>query len=162
MSVNALRRDDRGSVLALVPAGFLVLMLLAALAVDSSVSYLGQQQLHDTLATAATDSVTASLDSGSFYNSGAVALDPRVVDRTVCADLAAQASVGLHDVQVSVAILGDAVVLQGRATVDAVFGRAVPGWGVRGVRSSAQATLVNGPGPTTEPAAPAFAPLACG
>ena len=145
---------ERGSALALVPAGFLVLVLLASLAVDSAVAYLGQQQLHDALAAAANDAVTAGLDNASFYLHGSLVLDRAAVAQTVCASVAAQHDSGLHDITLSVAIEGDSVRVAGSAVVDAVFGRAIPGMARRSVSSSAAATLASGP-VVPGPAAPA-------
>jgi Flp pilus assembly protein TadG len=139
------RRADRGSVLVLVPAGFLVLIILAALAVDTAVYYLGQQQLHDALAAAANDSVAAGLNNGTFYGNGQVALDPAAVDDVACKSIAAQNLSGLHHLRVSVAVEGNSVRLVGEAVVDAVFGKALPGYGQRTVQASATAVLVNGP-----------------
>ena len=144
--------------LALVPAGFLVLILLGALAVDSAVAYSGQQQLHDALSAAANDAVGAGVDNGAFYASGRLALNAAAVTRTVCAAVASQQDRGLHGVRLAVAIDGDAVQVSGSAWVDAVFGRAVPGFGRRTVRSTAAATLaasaVTGPGPVFGPPVP--------
>ncbi|MGH9095498.1 MAG: hypothetical protein ACRDXE_10090, partial [Acidimicrobiales bacterium] len=67
---------DRGSALMLVPAGFLVLMLLGAMAVDSGATYLGQRQLADALAGAANDAAGAALSDRSFYVQGRIAVDP--------------------------------------------------------------------------------------
>lgn len=153
---------SRGSVLALVPAGFLVLILLAALAVDSAAAYMGQRQLHDALAAAANDAVSASVDNRSFYASGSIVLDTAVVERVVCASLAAQDVGQLHDMAVGISVSGDSVLVAGRATVDMVFGRAVPGWGRRRVSSTAVATLASAT--VSQPAGP-FAPpepVACG
>lgn len=155
-------REDRGSVLALVPAGFLVLMVLAALAVDSAVAYLGQRQLHDALAAAANDAVTAGLDDASFYRRGALALDPAVVAGTVCADVAAQHDSGLHAVTVRMSLAGDSVRLSGRAAVDAVFGRAVPGFGRRSVSAVASATVADGLAAPAVVSFPPSVPLQCG
>ena len=152
---------DGGSVLALVPAGFLVLVLLAALAVDSAVAYLGQQQLHDALSAAVNDAVSAGLDDPAFYRSGSLILDPATVDRTVCAAVAAQGDPGLHHLQLAVAITGSSVRVAGVATVDAVFGRAIPGFGRRSVSSSAQASLESGPAPGPVTQAGGLRPLQC-
>ncbi len=146
-------RSDRGSVLVLVPAGFLVLIILAALTVDSAVAYLGQQQLHDALSAAANDSVTAGLDNGSFYGSGKISLDPDTTGQAVCDALAAQNVSGLHDLRVWMAIDGDAVHLEGRAEVDAVFGRAIPGYGRHPVSATAGAVVVEAQ-PATNPPGP--------
>lgn len=143
--------DERGSVLVLVPAGFLVLILLAALAVDSAVAYLGQQQLHDVLSAAANDAVAAGLDDPAFYRNGTLTLDPATVAGEVCADVAAQDDEGLHDVSLEMAVAGNALRLTGSASVNAVFGRAIPGFGQRAVRSSTDATLSSGPSPASGP-----------
>jgi hypothetical protein len=155
------RGDDRGSVLALVPAGFLVLILLGALAVDSAVTYLGQQRLHDTLAAAATDAATAGIDNGSFYRSGRVVLDPAQVARTVCLSVRAQNQSGLLDLRLWVAVDGNRVGLEGTATVDAVFGRAIPGLARRQVRADVSAVAADAPVQTAPSAPAAFEPLSC-
>lgn len=129
--------------LALVPAGFLVLVLLAAIAVDSAAAYLYQRELHDALAAAANDAVAASVNNNAFYGSGALTLDGRTVAEVVCQSLRAQAVGQLHGLSVGVAVSGDSVLLSGRATVNMVFGRAIPGWGRRQVSSTAEATLAS-------------------
>lgn len=129
----------------LVPAGLLVLMLLAALSVDSAVSYLGQQQLHDALSAAANDSVTAGLNKSDFYQHGRVVLDPSLVGQVVCASIQAQNVSGLNDVRVSMQVGQESIRLVGHAEVTAVFGRSIPGYGHRAVSSSASATVTNGP-----------------
>jgi hypothetical protein len=138
-------RSERGSVLMLVPAGFLVLIILAALAVDSAAAYLGQQQLHDSLVAAANDAVTAGLSNQSFYSSGAVVLDPSTVGRVVCLTVAAQSDSDLHGLTVRMAVDGASVRLEGNATVDAVFGRAIPGFGQRHVKADVQAVVTGHP-----------------
>lgn len=140
---------EAGSVLALIPAGFLVLILLGALAVDSAVAYLGQQQLHDALSAAANDAVGAGVDDRAFYRQGIVVLDPAAVEQTVCASIAAQGDTGLHQLTVQVSVSGDSVLVTGSASVDGVFGRALPGFGTRSVRSSASATLSEGGPPAS-------------
>ena len=133
--------SERGSVLMLVPAGFLVLIILAALAVDSAAAYLGQQQLHDSLAAAANDAVTAGLSNQSFYANGAVVLDPSAVGRVVCLTIAAQSDSDLHGLILRMAVEGASVRLEGTATVDAVFGRAIPGFGQRHVKADVRAVV---------------------
>ena len=58
--------QDRGSVLALVPAGLLVLVLLAAIAVDTSVAYLGRRELAAAADAAANDAVTYRARRGAL------------------------------------------------------------------------------------------------
>ncbi len=128
-----------------MPAGVLVVILLGALCVDSAVAYLGQQQLRSALVAAANDSAAAALQDSSFYRRGAVRVDPAAAARTVCADLAAQADSDLHGIRVWMSAGGNTVRLEGAATVDAVFGRAIPGFGRRHVRAAATAVAATGP-----------------
>jgi len=136
---------ERGSVLALVPAGFLVLMLLAALAVDSAVTYLGQEQLHDALAAAANDAVTAGLDNPAFYRAGTIEVDPVRAGRTACLSILAQDDAGLQHLHLWMSVNDDSVQLQGTAVIDGVFGRIIPGFGQRTVRGFADAVVTGGP-----------------
>lgn len=136
---------ERGSVLALVPAGFLVLIVLGALAVDSASAYRAHQQLRDALAAAANDAVSAAVDNPAFYSSGAVSLDPGAVAATVCRSVEGQGLADLHGLHLAVTVSGRSVRVVGRATVDAVFGRALPGLSDRPVSASADATLASGP-----------------
>src|SRR4029077_9125982 len=92
-------QTERGSVLMLVPAGFLVLIILAALAVDNAAAYLGQQQLHDSLAAAANDAVSACLSNRSFYSGGVVTVDRVAAGRVVCLTVAAESDGDLHGIQ---------------------------------------------------------------
>jgi hypothetical protein len=161
------RARDEGSVLALVPAGFLVLMLLAAIAVDSAVSYLGQEQLHDTLSAAANDAVTVALNNASFYRSGAITIDPVAAGRAVCTSVAAQNTPDLHGLQVWMAVEGDSLQLKGEAQVDSVFGRVIPGLAHHTVRAAVAAVDAQGPvataaGLSSPATAEVFAPLRCG
>jgi hypothetical protein len=147
----------------LVPAGFLVLITLAALAVDSAATYLGQQQLHDSLVAAANDAVTAGLSNQSFYSQGAVSLDPGAAGRVVCLTVTAQANGDLHGLRLWMAVDGAAIRLQGRATVNAVFGRAIPGFGHRRVTADVRAVATEHPLPASGPAQPSaeLVPLEC-
>lgn len=152
------RRDstERGSVLALVPAGFLVLIALAALAVDSAVAYQGQQELHDTLVAAANDAASSAVDRSSFYGTGAVVLNPSEVGQIVCQSVASQHSSELHGTQLWLAVQGPSVRLIGESTVNAVFGRAIPGFGTRHVRATVDAVAAMGP--TERPSVAAQSP----
>ena len=144
----------------LVPAGFLVLMLLAALAVDSAVAYQAQNQLHDALSAAANDAVSAGFDSRAFYGQGRVQLDETDVATVVCRSIAAQGLTQFHGLQVGIAVSADSVRVSGRATVDAVFGRVVPGYGRRTVSSDADAVLSGG-APGKAPSFGPAVPLSC-
>ena len=163
MRLRSRASNERGSVLMLVPAGFLILVTLAALAVDSANDYLAQQQLHDSLAAAANDAVTAGLSNQTFYSAGAVSIDSGAAGRVVCLTVAAQSDQELRGLQLRMAVNHTAVRLQGTATVDAVFGRAIPGFGRRHVTAEVQAVVtgraLTAPDQATQPAP--LAPLIC-
>jgi hypothetical protein len=142
-------------VLALVPAGFVVMILLGALAVDNAVVYLGQRQVHDALVAAANDAVDASVDNGAFYRQGRIVLDFQRVADTACASVLAQHMSDVRDLHLWVSTGGDAVRLQATAEVGTVFGRAIPGFGERTVHASASASLASGPGGQGESPVPA-------
>jgi hypothetical protein len=156
-------RSERGSVLALVPAGFLVLLILGALAVDNGAAYLGQRELESNLQAAATDAAGAAVADGAFYGQGAVEIDPAQAAHVVCQDLAAQGASTLLDTTVKMVVVGTAVFVQGHAEVAAVFGSRIPGFARRPI--SAEATAVAEQGPTdTSPAPPPesdFSELSC-
>jgi hypothetical protein len=59
------RRGDRGSVLMLVPAGLLIVLVLASIAVDMTLVHLRQRQAVDLAAAAANDAATAAADPAS-------------------------------------------------------------------------------------------------
>ncbi|HEX4864787.1 MAG TPA: hypothetical protein VFV02_11980 [Acidimicrobiales bacterium] len=136
----------RGSVLALVPAGFLIFVILGALAVDSAVAYQGQQQLHDSLVAAANDAASAAVDRSVFYATGTVVLNATEAGQIVCQSVASQHSAQLHGTRLWMAVQGTTVRLVGESTVYAVFGKAIPGFGERRVRSSVEALAATGPG----------------
>jgi hypothetical protein len=146
----------------LVPAGFLILVTLAALAVDSAATYLAQQQLHDSLVAAANDAVTAGLSNQSFYSRGSVSIDPSTAGRVVCLTVAAQSDSNLHGLRLWMAVNGTAIRLRGAATVDAVFGRAIPGFGQRHVNADVQAVVTGRPLASNLTMAPGpLLPLSC-
>ena len=155
--------DERGSVLALVPAGFLVLIILAALAVDSAVAYEGQQQLHDTLVAAANDAASSAIDRPVFYATGTVAISPSQAGQVVCSSLLSQHSSQLHETRVWLAVQGASVRLIGESRVTVVFGRAVPGFGTRHVRATVDAIAATAPGqrPAADVVRQAPVPLVC-
>lgn len=155
------RERDRGSVLALVPAGFLILMVLGAIAVDSGAVYLGQRDWSATLEAAANDAAGAAVSNPAFYSRGTIELDPGRVAEVVCEDVAVQGTDGLVDPTVSVAVVGPAVFVEGHADVRAVFGRSIPGVSLRPVSARAVA-VASGAGTPPAPPPPArYTPLGC-
>lgn len=67
--------SGRGSVLLLFPAAVLVMLVLAAIAVDLSAAFLAQRELADATAAAANDAATLALSDADFYRAGRVTLD---------------------------------------------------------------------------------------
>ena len=143
---------ENGSALALVPAGFLVLIILAAIAVDSAVAFLGQRQLGDALAAGANDAAAAAVSDSSFYRSGQIVIDQGQAALVVCQSIRAQGS-DLQHIEVSIAVAGPVIAVRATASVQEVFGRALPGLHTRQVSAAASAQAENGPG------APAVAPV---
>jgi Flp pilus assembly protein TadG len=120
---------ERGSVLALVPAGLLVLILLAAIAVDSSVAYLGRRELAAAADAAANDAVTYGLDEARFRETGNFVLDPARTEEAVRRAVALRRSEGVDRATVSGTTDADegTVTVTLRSTAALVFAPAVPG-----------------------------------
>jgi hypothetical protein len=144
----------------LVPAGFLVLLLLAAIAVDSAGGFLAQRQLTDALAAAANDAATAGLDNGAYYATGLLELVPAASAVVVCNSLAAQDDGDLHHVVVALGVSGPVIELRGTADVDEIFGRLIPHFGWRQVTAEVRADAQVGPG-RSDRVVPALTPLPC-
>lgn len=68
-------RSDSGSVLILMPACVLVVLVLAAIAVDLSLVHLRQRQAFDLAGSAANDAVTAAADQ-TVLRTGTYRVDP--------------------------------------------------------------------------------------
>jgi Flp pilus assembly protein TadG len=118
----------------LMPAGLLILFLLAALAVDSSRAFQAKRQLVDLADSAANDAVAAAIvTDGQFTVDGVVRVDPELARAVVTRAVALRGSADLGAVEVvSVRVEHRAgavpvveVVLQSR--VDSLFAPAVPG-----------------------------------
>ena len=90
------------------------------------------------------DAVAAGFNDSSFYRQGVVSLDPATVGAAACRSVEAQRLDALHDLHLAITVGGDSVRIEGQARVDAVFGRAVPGFGQRQVSSTADAALSRG------------------
>jgi hypothetical protein len=138
------RRDagaDGGSVLMLVPAGFLIVLLLAAIAVDHSQVHLRQRQAQRVAVDVANDLVTLALDEVAFRESGEYLLDPRRAG-DLSFGLARTSDLGprLVDVRATV-VPPDQVVVELEASVEHIFTKAIPG-APSGTTVRARATAV--------------------
>ena len=149
MTPSGPERREAGSVLLLFPAAVLVVVVLAAITVDSAVAFLGQREVANAVAAAANDATGQGVGNRAFYEEGRVDLDPVAVRRLaaeqVVATLDAARFHGLH-VEVSVspaAVPGcpPAVRVHASAHVSAIFAAAIPGsLGRFGVRATASAS----------------------
>jgi len=119
-------RGDRGSILLLVPAAFLVVMILASIAVDMSLVHLRQRQAHNLASSAANDTVTAAANHLALRE-GRVQLAQAdaeaVVDRIVAASDLAPQVVGAPVVR----IRPGAVEVELTVRADYIFASVVPG-----------------------------------
>ena len=124
----------------LVPAAVLVLVILAAIAVDSSVVLLGQRELANAAAAAANDAATVAIDVDRLRRDDCIeVLDERAYEVAVNAALLQTDAVEIlpSDVEVTVTDLEVTVAMSG--TVEHLFAKAVPG-GRRTSRVSATST----------------------
>ena len=125
---------ERGTGLLLMPAGVLILLILAALSFDLSVGFQRKRTLLELADAAANDAVTTGLDQARLRADGRYCLDPAGVRRSVAVSVAtAEFPVDV----VAVRLLADpagggcatgaTVVLQ--ASRPAPFTAAIPGLG---------------------------------
>jgi hypothetical protein len=121
-------------VLLLFPAAILVVMVLAAIAVDVSIAFLGQREVANATAAAANDAAGAGVSNQAFYRLGEVQLDGGTVHRLAVERVQAMLDPSrFHDLRVDVVVApGGAgcpptVRVRATARVDYIFARAVPG-----------------------------------
>lgn len=116
--------------LLLMPAAVLVVLVLASIAVDFTIAFLGEREAASLAAAAANDAVTAAIDDERFRAGEGLHLDEDRARRIALATLAAS-STELDDVEVEVATgtLGGepSVTVTVRGTIDYVFAPALPG-----------------------------------
>lgn len=124
----------------LVPAAVLVLVILAAIAVDSSVVLLGQRELANAAAAAANDAATVGIDVDRLRRDDCIeVLDERAYEVAVNAALLQSDAVEILPSDVEVTVSGLEVTVAMSGTVEHVFAKAVPG-GRRTSRVSATST----------------------
>jgi Flp pilus assembly protein TadG len=69
----------------LFPAGILAVVVLAAVAVDASVAFLGERELSAAVTAAANDAATEAVSNQAFYQRGSVELDDAQVEQVAVA-----------------------------------------------------------------------------
>jgi hypothetical protein len=122
-------------VLLLFPAAVLVVVVLAAIAVDSAIAFLGQREVADAVTAAANDAAGEGVGNRAFYEGGRVDLDPATVQRVAVDRVVATLDPGrFHDLRVDVAVVppttpGCPAVVRvfAAARVSTLFAAAIPG-----------------------------------
>lgn len=117
---------ERGTTLLLFPAAVLVLMLLAAIAVDMSSLHLARRELHRSASQAA-DDAAAMIDRAAAHRTGDAHIDPATAERVVRFELAAARLPGrlVGPPQVNVDDATGTVEVTVTMSIDPVFGRVV-------------------------------------
>jgi hypothetical protein len=137
---------DRGSALLLMPAGLLIVLVLASIAVDMSLVHLRKRQAFELAAAAANDAATAGVDQGRLRTTHDYVLDPERV-RAVVADVVAASELApelAKPPKVTVTAAGVRVELALQA--DYIFADVVPG-APDGTEVTASATAAAAAGP---------------
>lgn len=133
---------ERGSVLALMPAAVLIFIGLGSLAVDSSLTYLGEREVSNIASAVANDAATEAIDVVRFYGTGEVVIDPARAQQVADVALARSSLDHLRGLTIETEVIGtDTVVVRVHARVRSLFARALPnGFDERDVSASATAT----------------------
>jgi len=145
MSAAPRCRDERASVLLLVPAALLIVLVMASIAVDMSLVHLRRRQAHDLAAAAANDAVTAAADENSL-RAGGYRVDPDRAQQVVARIIAASDLAPDLAAPPSVRITGDSLVVEVSLHADYIFAGVIPGTpdGTT-VTATASATAAAGP-----------------
>jgi hypothetical protein len=118
--------DERGSVLMLVPAGVLIVFVLASIAVDMSLVHLRKRQAFDLASAAANDAATAGADQAAL-RSGSYLIEPGSA-RTVVADVVGASELAPHlAAPPSVTVTAEGVSVEITLEADYIFAGVVPG-----------------------------------
>lgn len=110
----------------LMPAGVLVVLILASIAVDMSVVQLRKRQALDLAAAAANDAATAAADPGSL-RTGDFRLDPGMARTVVAGVVAASELSPVLAADPVVVVTDDGVEVTLAVEAQYVFARAIPG-----------------------------------
>jgi hypothetical protein len=134
-------RSDRGSALMLMPAAVLIVLVLAAIAVDTAVVHLARRDLLHAADAAANDAVTYGLDEDRLRRGGGYRLDHRRVHEAVHGAIESRGLLHRLDAPPTVTVTGDdQVVVVVQMQVEHVFARALPGTGTTRVEVRSNAT----------------------
>jgi Flp pilus assembly protein TadG len=120
-------------VLLLMPASVLVLLVLAAIAVDAAILMLGEREAADLAAAAANDAAVAAISRDALYGCGNLELDAAQAHLAVQRVVAARGSDAIDGVSAAVAGIQvvdgrPEVTVTASGTVRLIFTPAVPGF----------------------------------
>jgi hypothetical protein len=118
---------DRGSALMLMPAGVLVMLVLAAITMDLGLVHLARRDAIAAAEAAANDASTFGLDERAYRRGDSYTLDPERVRAAVNDSLAASGLVDDLVTTPQVTIRDTTVQVRVAVRVDYVFARALPG-----------------------------------
>ncbi len=113
----------------LVPAGILVLIALAAIAVDSSIAFMAQREMINYATGAANDAATAAIPKGELQHGRDARPDSGLVDQLVKNRIVGR-NVGGYVISaddVTSTIDDDTVTVTIKGTIPYVFAPAIPG-----------------------------------
>lgn len=130
-----LRNPERGSTLLLFPAAVLIMVALAAMAVDSSIAFLAQRELANATAAAANDAAAEAVSDSSFYRDNRIELTAATVEAVAVSRVLSivdqnrhhDLSVEAEAVPPSAAGCAWTVRVRAASRVDELFARALPG-----------------------------------
>ena len=133
--------------LLLFPAAVLIVVVLAAIAVDAAIAFLGQREVANAVVAAANDAAGLGVEERAFYREGTVDLDPGAVVLAAEERVRAVLDPGrFHGLQVDVTVqpagsgaCPPRVLVRATASVDGLFASALPG-GPRQTRVQAVAS----------------------
>ena len=119
--------SDRGSALMLMPAGLLIVLVLASIAVDMSLVHLRKRQAFELAAAAANDAATAGVDQGRLRTTHDYVLDPERA-RAVVTDVVAASELASELARPPVVtVTGAGVRVELALEADYIFADVVPG-----------------------------------
>lgn len=114
----------------LVPAGLLVLILLASISVDSALAYMGQRELQNETAAAANDAATEAIPNSpnGGLQAGSQAHPDALVAQQIAEDKVLHPYAGgLTATNVKTTVAGNTVTVTAEGRVRYIFASAVPG-----------------------------------
>lgn len=128
MTIWRQRPHETGSVLMLVPVGILVLLVLAAIAVDAAIVHAAQRTLANQAAAVAGDIANAAVDDEALYGDGRIVLDDDLAAAHARLAFAPQHRPGgFERWSADVATDGRRVTVAATAEVRYLFSPAIPG-----------------------------------